>query len=85
MTLILRIFINMKHLIIILFLFFTSFFYSQAIYNYNDFYETVKIKYDTLYKENGSIKQIGKNKNNIMIKYFILINIRNINVIYKLK
>ena len=60
MTLILRIFINMKHLITILFFFLTSFLYSQAIYNYNDFYETVKTKYDTLYKEDGSIKQIGK-------------------------
>ena len=60
MTLILRIFIDMKYLITILFLFFSSFLYSQAIYNYSDFYETVKVKYDTLYKADGSIKQIGK-------------------------
>lgn len=50
----------MKYLFTILFLFFISFIYSQAIYNPNDFYETVKVKYDTLYKADGSIKQIGK-------------------------
>ena len=60
MTLILRIFIYMKHLVTILFLFFTSFLYSQVIYNGSDFYETIKVKYDTLYKEDGNIKQIGK-------------------------
>ena len=50
----------MKYLITILFLFFTSFLCSQVIYNYSDFYEKVKVKYDTLYKADGSIKQIGK-------------------------
>ena len=60
MTLILRIFIDMKYLITVLFLFFYSFLHSQAIYNYSDFYETVKVKYDTLYKADGCIKQIGK-------------------------
>ena len=60
MTLMLRIFIDMKHLVTLLIIFLSTSFYSQGIYNHSDFYETVKIKYDTLYKEDGSIKQIGK-------------------------
>ena len=61
MTLLLRIFIYMKYLIttlLALLLQLTT--YSQGIYNHNDFYETVKTKTDTLYHENGNIKQIGK-------------------------
>ena len=34
--------------------------YSQVVYNHSDFYETVKVVYDTLYKADGSIRQIGK-------------------------
>ena len=34
----------MKYLFTILFLFFISFIYSQAIYNHNDFYETVNFE-----------------------------------------
>ena len=34
--------------------------YSQVVYDHSDFYEIVKVGYDTLYKADGSIKQIGK-------------------------
>ena len=34
--------------------------YSQVVYDHSDFYEIVKVGYDTLYKTDGSIKQIGK-------------------------
>jgi len=60
MTLILLIFIDMKYLITFLLFFIGSLSYSQAIYDPSEFYETVKVKYDTLYKENGTIRQIGK-------------------------
>ena len=38
--------------------------YSQVVYDHSDFYEIVKVGYDTLYKADGSIKQIGKVSNN---------------------
>ena len=47
-------------LLTILLLQVTNIAHSQLVYDHTEFYETVKVKYDTLYKENGSIKQIGK-------------------------
>ena len=38
----------------------STLFYSQVVYDHSDFYEIVKVGYDTLYKADGSIKQIGK-------------------------
>ena len=56
MTLILRIFIDMKHLITILFLFFTSFLFSQNVFfDYN----TSSILHTKSYYDNGQLKEIG--------------------------
>ena len=50
----------MRSILIIISILISTLSYSQVIYNHSDFYETVKVKYDTLYKVDGSIKQIGK-------------------------
>ena len=50
----------MKKLLTIILISICSLTYGQGFYNHQEFYEKVNVGYDTLYKENGSIKQIGK-------------------------
>jgi antitoxin component YwqK of YwqJK toxin-antitoxin module len=50
----------MKKLITIAGILVSTIGYNQVVYDHSEYYETVNVGYDTLYKEDGTIRQIGK-------------------------
>ena len=50
----------MKKLITIAGILISTIGYNQIVYDHSEYYETVNVGYDTLYKQDGTIRQIGK-------------------------